>query len=536
MSSLKKRIVSAALAIIITFISLCGRIYGIMNTSEIVSSQSHIRNKTLSEKRGNIYDRNGELLVNRKTHTAALLIPNNETALILKELRGDDFAESTVLKGFFTTVILEKNEDIKESESVKKLDIFERYSDSTALHLLGYLNEDDSGTCGIEKYFNDELRSCGGTLSVAYSADALGRMLTGEAVEIRDDNYYSQSGITLTIDRDFQIVVEQALENGNINKGAAVVLDAKTSAVLACASAPTYDRNNIQEYLDNESSPFLNRALSAFPVGSVFKAVTAAAALENSAELGTYNCTGSIDKNANIFHCNQTDGHGEIDFNTALALSCNPYFIELSTLVGGKNLLETAENLGFGTATDLGNGYLTDSGTLPTLKELNSDAATGNLGFGQGKLTATPLQIAACYAAIANGGIYNEPYIYQGKVDTNGALSPEAHESGTRVLNESTCKKISEALLLTATEGTGQGAYTSLFNSCTKTATAQSGQYDGNGKEIKFCWFVGYFPYDNPQYVICILKENGSSGGTDGAPVFKEISENIYICEQIRNQ
>ena len=81
----------------------------------------------------------------------------------------------------------------------------------------------------------------------------------------------------------------------------------------------------------------------------------------------------------------------------------------------------------------------------------------------------------------------------------------------------------------TTTDGTGKTAFTSLFDSCTKTATAQSGQYDENGIEIKYCWFVGFFPIENPQYVICILKENGSSGGTDGAPVFKEISEKIYI-------
>ena len=81
----------------------------------------------------------------------------------------------------------------------------------------------------------------------------------------------------------------------------------------------------------------------------------------------------------------------------------------------------------------------------------------------------------------------------------------------------------------TITEGTGKVAFSSLFDSCAKTATAESGQYDEKGNEIKYCWFTGFFPEDDPQYVICILKENGSSGGTDGAPVFKEISEKIFI-------
>ena len=155
------------------------------------------------------------------------------------------------------------------------------------------------------------------------------------------------------------------------------------------------------------------------------------------------------------------------------------------------------------------------------------------MGFGQGKLTASPLQIANCFAAIANEGIYNEPYVYKGKIDSNGNLTPITKNEGKRVLSESTCKEIKNAMAYTTTLGTGKSAYSSLFDSCTKTATAQSGQYDENGVEIKYCWFVGFFPIENPKYVICILKENGSSGGTDGAPVFKEISENIYINDLV---
>ena len=85
------------------------------------------------------------------------------------------------------------------------------------------------------------------------------------------------------------------------------------------------------------------------------------------------------------------------------------------------------------------------------------------------------------------------------------------------------------AMYRTTTEGTGKIAFSSLFNSCTKTATAQSGQYDKNGNEIKICWFTGFFPAENPKYTICVIKENGVSGGSDCGPVFKEISENIYI-------
>ena len=92
---------------------------------------------------------------------------------------------------------------------------------------------------------------------------------------------------------------------------------------------------------------------------------------------------------------------------------------------------------------------------------------------------------------------------------------------------------LKEYLLNVVKEGTGKPAFSSLFDSCGKTATAQSGQYN-NGEEIKHSWYVGFFPYEKPEYVICVMKENGISGSNDCAPVFKEVAEEIYILERIR--
>ena len=526
---MKKRVVSALLIIVISFLSLSGRLYYISGNSDFVSAQPHIRVRELGSKKGTIYDRNGKPLTNTETRTFICAKPTAENAVLIRKLKGKEFSKSTILKGYFTSFSTEKGDTISENEDIKKLDIFERYSDSVALHLIGYTDIDGNGVTGIEKYYEKEINKHCGTLSVAYSADALGRMLTGENIEIRNNNYYSEGGVMLTIDKDIQIILEKALKNGNIEKGAAVVLDVKTSAILACASTPVYERNSIEKYLSATNAPFINRAFECFPVGSVFKPVTAAAALESGITLDEYYCKGYVEKSGNKFNCNKLEGHGKLDFDTAIAMSCNPYFIEYSTQTGAKMLLSTARALGFGKSIDLGNGFITSKGNLPDIKNLNSSAAVGNLGFGQGILTASPLQIAGCFATIANSGIYNEPYVYKGTVDSNGNITPSIQDKEKRVLRKSTCEKIKNAMAKTTTEGTGKTAFTSLFNSCTKTATAQSGQYDENGVEIKYCWFVGFFPIEKPRYVICILKENGSSGGTDGAPVFKEISENIYI-------
>ncbi len=532
---LKKRVISAVLAVVLSFFSLSGRIYYISSSAEFVSAQPHIRVRQLGKKKGTIYDRNGIPLTNNETKAIICAKPTAENAVLISKLKGKKFAKSTVMKGYFTSFFAEKNNSASENDSIRTFEIYERYPDSVALHILGYTNTDADGVTGIEKHYQNEIDMYKGDLSVAYSADALGRMLVGESIEIRDNNYYSRGGIMLTLDRAIQIIVENALKNGKIDKGAAVVLDAQSSAILACASNPTFERNNLEKFLNSPDSPFLNRAFECFPVGSVFKPVTAAAALESGIKLTDYTCKGYIEKSGNKFNCNKSDGHGNIDFDTAIAMSCNPYFIELSTQVGAVKLLNTAKNLGFGKSIDLGNGFLTASGSLPHIKELNSSAAVGNLGFGQGKLTASPLQIAACFATIVNDGIYNKPYIFKGTVDKSGNLTPVIEENGKKVLSGATCNTIKKAMEKTTTEGTGKGAFTSLFDSCTKTATAQSGQYDKNGIEIKYCWFVGFFPKEKPRYVVCILKENGSSGGTDGAPVFKEISEKIYINEMAEN-
>ena len=223
-----------------------------------------------------------------------------------------------------------------------------------------------------------------------------------------------------------------------------------------------------------------------------------------------------------------------MDLKRAITYSCNPYFIELACSIGGKQLLKTAEKLGFNKSTDLGNGYFTDKGNLPDIKELNSDAAIGNLGFGQGSLLATPLQVANCYAVIANGGYYNEPTLIKGYIDENNKITNGSKSKKEKVLESETCNILKEYLLNVVTEGTGKTAFTALFDSCGKTATAESGQFNKNGDEIVHTWFVSFFPYKNPQYVICVMKENGVSGGIDCTPAVKEIGEEIYILEKIR--
>ena len=526
---MRKRVLSFALTINILFVALCGRLFSLSVFPKQASTQSGTRVRDIAISRGNIYDRNLYSFTNEKIQYIACIKPTKKALEFLSKSEDSETLKN-IAQGRFIFKKTDTPQKYEGCEDIRVLPYFQRYSDNTLTHISGYTDQSGHGVSGIEKYYNNFLKNTGGTLSVAYSADANGRMMTGEAVEIRDNGYYDKSGLFLTIDKNMQLILEEAMEKGNIQKGAGVILNTQTNEILACASFPTYDRSNLEEALNNADSPFINRAFSAFPVGSVFKVVTAAASIENNIELKEYICDGSITLSANTFRCSKLEGHGKIDFRTAMAKSCNPYFIELGARTGGKKILEMSHKFHLGESIDFGNKFMTDSGILPLEEDLVSKADTGNLAFGQGKLTATPIQIASIFSAIGNGGYYITPSLIAGAVDKDGNITSEAEATNKeKVLTNRTCNILKNALEKTVTDGTGKSAQSNLYTCCTKTSTAQSGQYDENGNEIKFCWFVGFFPKENPQYTICIMKENGVSGGSDCGPVFKEIAENILF-------
>ena len=158
-------------------------------------------------------------------------------------------------------------------------------------------------------------------------------------------------------------------------------------------------KTTIDDYINDENAPFINRAFSAFSVGSVFKTVTAATCLENDIFLDTFNCTGKININGTVFNCNKKDGHGNINFDDALSKSCNSYFVNYGLKLTAEQIIKSAKMLHLGESVDLGNGFKTSEGVLPQIEDCKNQGDIANLSFGQGKLSATPLQIAAIFSA-----------------------------------------------------------------------------------------------------------------------------------------
>lgn len=498
--------------------------------SDAAENQS-ARVLTLGETRGMIYDRNTAPLVNKTSHTAIAVNPTAKTSEYLKNcLSAEDYEKilPSLNAGKPFTAVCDSYSG--ECDGIISSVVYDRYSpDDNAAHIIGYLDSDGRGVSGIEKSFDALLSGASGSLSVRYYASSNGAALGGKGFETVNDNYDSREGVVLTLDSRIQRICESVMERDNLEKGAVVVLKADTSEILALASSPSFDRNDLSASLESGDSPFLNRALGAYAVGSVFKPVVAAAALEQGISRdAVFDCPGFVDIGSNRFNCHKQSGHGENDMTAAMAASCNAYFIKLGSQVGAESIISKASLFGFGKEITLCDGIASASGTLPSSDDIDSAPALANLSFGQGELLASPLQIAAVYCAFANGGYYREPYILKEIVDKNGnATAYYKNEINNKVLTDKACSEIVSMLKETVESGSGMLAKPMGFGAAGKTATAETGLLDENGEKTVHTWFAGFFPADEPEYVIVVFKEDGNASSTDCAPVFRDIADAI---------
>jgi cell division protein FtsI/penicillin-binding protein 2 len=484
----------------------------------------------VSTSRGEIYDCNMKKLVNTKLTYYAAAKPSALAISALKPfLNESKLSKITERMSSGYPVCVEIPVSEINCGDITVLSVYSRYAENQiAAHAIGYLDGELSGATGIEKSFNNILSSDGKDCTVSFPVDARGRVLSGGTVTVKNNLSNSKRGVVTTIDRDIQALTEMAMAENKLECGAVVVLDIKTGEIKALASAPTYDPNNIASYLNDKNSPFINRALTAYSVGSVFKCVVAAAAIEQGGlENFEYVCTGKTEINGKVFHCHEDKGHGKINLSYAMAHSCNTYFINLAQRIQKERIIDIADKMGFGEETQLAADIVSAAGNLPDISELDSPAAVANLSFGQGSLLATPLQIAKMTACIANGGRIIEPSLIKSIIDDKGNIIQEKSDAVPEVvLPQSTADKVKKLLIYTVENGSGSFGRPDKTTAGAKTATAQSGIYK-DGKELYNTWFTGFFPAENPQYVVTVLKENGESGSIDCGPVFKQIADGI---------
>lgn len=487
----------------------------------------------LATLRGTVYDCNLQPLTNGETQLYAAAKPSGYSLGQLKsKVLPDvfDYVMERMSQGKCVAVKIDS--PIAENNDIKEISVPVRYaSDSLACHVIGYINGEARGVSGAEKAFDSLLSEHTSTVTVRFASNAKGRALLGSEILV-EGNEIPRKGIVLTVDKDIQRITEQALDASGAECAAAVVIDIESGAVRACASRPAFSQSDIAASLDDGNSPLINRAFLPFSVGSVFKPFVAAAAIENGIEEFEYNCTGSVTLNGVTFNCHKSEGHGVLDMQGAVANSCNTYFIALANLTGGDNIIETAEKFGFGRETEFAQGMKSSAGVLPDAAELDSKAAVANISFGQGSLLATPVQICAAFAAIARGGVYVQPYLVEGEVDSDGGFTRIKNYGERRqIISAFTAGRLRKFLEAVVTEGSGKRAHSEYVTAAGKTATAQTGKAE-NGEEIYNAWFAGWFPAEEPKYAVAILKEDGGEGALSCAPVFREIAEKTAGIER----
>ncbi len=513
--------------ITLCFMALLVKIVDInrQNYSAVTENQS-TRTLIVGTKRGDIYDRNFVSLTGSKSRLVAAVTPVVAVTEHLSKYFTSEELQEKINKGypFLCTV----NEEIN-NDYIRTFTVAERYTeDSLAVHISGYLGSENEGVSGIEKAYNQYLTENGGKLTVSFKVDAVGRVLAGLPKKITDDNFTSKAGVVLTLDSRIQSITEKALNNSNIESGAAMVMEIGTGELLSVASVPDFDPNNIADALGKENSPLVNKAFCAYSVGSVFKSIVAAAALEEgiSADFD-YECTGEITVGDTSFKCYNGKAHGETDMTSALENSCNTYFINLVMNMDKEKLLSFCRRLGFGQSDTLAPGMETASGTLPSEDNLKLKGNLANFSFGQGNFSATPLQLLKAYHVLATGKAVTTSLV-KGFTNSQGLMTKAESITTEKILSDNTVEELRNMLKSVVNEGGADKAKSDLVSLSGKTGTAQSGIYE-NGKEICRTWFAGFFPSDNPSYVVVVMSEDGTGGNTDCAPVFKAICEGIIL-------
>lgn len=524
------RIVGVFVVVLAIASGLMVRLYALsMNVGLEQAAQSQSAyTLQITTTRGQIYDRNLQPLTDTEQRNYLAVLPTDDAVQACAEqITGTSrrLALDAAAQGTPFVLPLEDGQKVYAAD-VENFTVSSRLphdpSEQLAVHLLGYLDGEGNGVSGIEQAYNDRLAAAGEQVTVRCQVDALGRPMENGTMQVEGSSRPPQQGVILTLDKRMQQVVEQVGEQ--IDQGAIVVMDVHTGAITASASFPQYDPYHLEAALEDAGQPLINRALLPYCVGSSFKLSVAAAALEEGISPSfLVDCVGGTTVAERIFYCHNRAGHRETDLKRAIEQSCNPYFIKLGQETGAEQLLGMAKALGFGQETQLADGVIAQAGNLPTLGELSSPHELANFSFGQGKLTATPVQIAAMVSAVANGGMAVTPHLVMGTTEDGQTVQEKESPAPVRVFSQQTAAFLQKAMIGVVEEGSAPLAQPNQGGAGGKTASAQTGLYDEEGEEIVHAWFAGFFPAQNPQYAAVILIEGGEYGGQVASPLFAQL-------------
>ena len=542
----KKRIIFVHISIMLIWIGFGFRLFNIQIINKLNSPQG-IKLESINGFRGNFYDANGNNLTQNLTFYRIGIHPqkilNNNLLNDLSECTGTDkeIYLSKVSSGKDYIDLekkINKNCEYLQKKYPNSLIIkksHKRYypEDNLVSQIVGFTNIDDEGVSGLESKYNKFLKPVSG--SKLSKRNGLG-------VKISDPTLPSQEAkngadITLTINKEYQAVLRDELiiqmEKVGASASMGLILNPQTGAILSMVNLPDYNPNSPNDFdIELQRNKIVSDLIEP---GSTFKIVTMAAALESDISLtDEYNVQGPYNFH-NIKMIEDSEPHTVLNVKEILAFSSNIGTIKIAEYLGKKSIYNQAREFGYGTKTGF-DSFTEQPGTFrePSKWTLSSMHSVP-IGY---EISATPLQIAMSYAAIANGGFLLKPYVVERIEKYDDTIIKNQRNTKKRILSQSNSEKLGLMLSHTVENGSAKSAAIDGWNVAGKTGTSKK-LIDGQYSEKEFISsFVGYFPYENPQLLCLIIidspdvSRNLHWGGISAAPVFKSVMDRIINIDK----
>ena len=483
------------------------------------------RELPITGERGNIYDRNGNIIADNVTTTSLIIVPNQvknkeETARIISsilDVEFNDIYEHTKAISSLERVHPEgRNLSYEVADKINSYNLDGVYLvkeskrsyplGTTMAHVLGYVGIDNQGLSGLELKYDDYLKGKSG--AIKYYADAKGNKLNHIEVYEKEEK---GNDIYLTIDSNIQMSLERELDNVvsmfNPNHALAIVMNPNTGEIYGMSSRPTYNPNNYKLY-DSET---LNRNLPiwfSYEPGSTFKIITTAAVVEEgliNLEKDTFYDSGSVVVEGAKLKCWKTKGHGQQTFLQVFENSCNPGFVKMGLMLGKEKLFEYIKMFGFGekTGVDLSGEA---SGILFDVKKIGL-VETATTAFGQG-VSVTPIQQVTAVSAIVNGGYLYKPYIVDSIRNKNKVILKNDKTLVRKTVSENTSMIMRMALESVVTNGGGRKTYIEGYRIGGKTGTAQKAEKGHYLVGNYIMSFMAVVPANDPKAVLYVAIDN----------------------------
>ena len=434
-------------------------------------------------------------------------------------VKSEDFINSpyNTRQDTFSDRVVRGNIESSDGEVLARTNVYDDGSEERVYpyenvfaHVVGY---DSNGKSGLESEANFQLLT-----SHQFFLDQMKN-------EFRDRKNTGDTVVS-TLDAGLQVTAYNALGD---RRGAVVALEPSTGKILVQVSKPDFDPNTIAEnwdwlVSDENNSSLLDRATNgAYPPGSTFKVVMALDYFrtKGSFEGYSYLCQGSITLDDHTISCYNGTVHGQEDFYSAFASSCNCAFADLGSSIGASSMRKTAEDLLFNKKLPL-SSYKKSSFTLDKDSPVPLIMQTA---IGQGNTLVSPMHMALITSAVANGGILMKPYLIDQVKSVDGEIVPTTQPEVYKKLMTTNEANLLGKLMKNVVEyGTASALSGRGYTAAGKTGSAE---FDENG--TSHSWFIGNSNVDHPDLAVAVIVENGGTGSQAAVPIAGEIFDAYYF-------